>query len=89
VVITEQDYAVMLLRVRAAVALADVQVILLRNLATRLQTSEADAGGGLRVQATADQLEAAARETRRALPPELTPPHRPGLRTANSRRASV
>jgi hypothetical protein len=66
-VVAIEEYTLLLLRARTSAAFADLQVMLLRDLASRLATSEASTGDGLRVQATADQLEAAARESRRAV----------------------
>jgi hypothetical protein len=73
-VIQQQTTAV--LQARAAAALADVQVILMRDLAARLRSGGAPAERTLRVEAAADQLEAAARETRHALQPRRTHPRR-------------
>jgi hypothetical protein len=65
VVITEL-HSLMRLQARSSATLADSQVVLLRDLAARLATCGA-ADAALRVDATADQLEAAARETWLAL----------------------
>ena len=64
---TEQEHTLMRLEARAAAALADLQVIILRDLAGRLRSCDTPAGCALRLEAAADQLEAAAREARRPL----------------------
>jgi len=61
VAVTEQE-TMMILRARTSAVFADVQVILMRDLAVRLKTTGAPAEHILRMEAAADQLEAAARE---------------------------
>jgi hypothetical protein len=68
VAVTEQE-TMMFLRARTSAAFADVQVILMRDLAARLKTSGIPAEHILRLEAAADQLEAAAREAWRVLQP--------------------
>jgi hypothetical protein len=71
VVVTQQQ-SLLRLHAELAAALADLHVILIRELAARLTTSGTPAEHPLRIQAMADQVEAAARETRRALRPDAT-----------------
>src|SRR3954463_10376785 len=66
VAVTGQE-SVMFLRARTSAAFADLQVILMRNLAIQLKTTGAPDEHLLRVEAAADQLEAAAREAWRGL----------------------
>jgi len=55
------------LRARASAVFAELQVALLRNLVARLKADGAPADRLVRVDAAVDQLEGAARETRRVL----------------------
>ncbi|MFI5897533.1 hypothetical protein ACIA5D_46350 [Actinoplanes sp. NPDC051513] len=64
--VTEQKSTIFL-QARASAAFADIQVRLMRDLATRLRTSGTAADHTLALEAAADQLEAAARETLHAL----------------------
>ncbi|WP_213005558.1 hypothetical protein [Paractinoplanes toevensis] len=66
-VVTKQEHALIFLQARTSAAFADLQVVLLRDLAARLKAHGASAGCAVRVDAAADQLEAATRETWRAL----------------------
>jgi hypothetical protein len=61
VTVTELE-AMAFLRARTSAAFADLQVILTRDLATRLKASGTPAEYTLRLEAAVDQLEAAARE---------------------------
>jgi hypothetical protein len=72
VAVTQQQTTACL-QAEAAAAFADLQVILLRDLAARLRSGGAPAERTLRVEAAADQLEAAARETRHASQPARRP----------------
>jgi hypothetical protein len=73
VVVIQQRRNLVFLRSRASAAFADLQVILMRDLAARLETRGTPAEYTLRLQAAADQLEAAAREARHALQPGHKP----------------
>ena len=61
------QHTLLYLRARTSATFADLQVAVMRDLAARLKAGGAPAGHTVRVQAAADQLEAAARETWRAL----------------------
>ncbi|GIM90087.1 hypothetical protein [Paractinoplanes toevensis] len=65
--VTEQEYTLLSLRARTSAAFADLQVVILRDLAARLKADGASADCAVRVDAAADQLEAAARQTWYAL----------------------
>ncbi|MET0415194.1 MAG: hypothetical protein ABW022_04125 [Actinoplanes sp.] len=60
---------VALIHAEAAIsaAIGDLQVLLVRQLAAHLDAGGAPSSQTLRLHATADQLEASVRETRRAL----------------------
>ncbi|WP_203784315.1 hypothetical protein [Paractinoplanes rishiriensis] len=69
-----QQQTTTFLRARAAAAFADLQVILMRDLAGRLRTCGTPAEHTLGLEAAADQLEASAREAWRTLRPGATTP---------------
>jgi len=73
-VVTTEEYALLLVQARATAAFADLQVGILRNLAARLKAGGAAADCIVRLDAATDQLEAAVRETGRALRSGLPPP---------------
>ena len=55
------------LRAEASAAFGDLQVVLMRELAAGLRTGGTPADGTLRLEASADQVEAAVRELRHTL----------------------
>jgi hypothetical protein len=72
--VTKQEHALLFLRATTSAAFADLQVVLLRELAARLEADGATADCAVQVEATADQLEAATRQTWCALRSVLPPP---------------